>query len=201
MKKIKALSYKGYLAVILIGMINSCPAQEIKLETTPSVTLEKMIHNPAFVENPNGEDFCWNARVGLDQFVDNYILTKDTKWLDAGVKYYDFLIGKMITDPDGYNGWIGAYEYNDKYWQDALVGDAILFEGILNFSVLVLEDQSLKNKYKDKAMSYVEQAKRNFFEKFLGSFFTVILLYLNQVSGENKLMMYLYMVETMSMDY
>lgn len=41
----------------------------------------------------------------------------------------------------------------------------------------------------------------NFFEKFFESFFTVILLYLNQVSGENKLMMYLYMVETKSMDY
>jgi len=40
-----------------------------------------------------------------------------------------------------------------------------------------------------------------FLKNFLESFFTVILLYLNQVSGENKLMMYLYMVETKSIDY
>ena len=104
-----------------------------------------MINNPEFVKNANGENFCWHARVGLDQFVENYELTKNTKWLDAGIKYYDFLIGKMATDPDGYKGWIGVYGYDDNYWQDALVGDAILIEGILDFSVLVLEDNALKS--------------------------------------------------------
>ena len=125
-----------------------------------------MINNPDFVKNANGESFCWHARVGLDQFVDNYDLTKDTRWLDAGIKYYDFLIGKMATDPDGFKGWIGVYEYDANYCQDALVGDAILMEGILNFSVLVLEDKSLKSRYQDKANSYVEIASKDFIEKW-----------------------------------
>ena len=144
----------------------ACVHKVIKLETTPEELSEKMIHNPAFIENANGENFCWHARVGLDQFVENYEFTKDTKWLDAGIKYYDFLIGKMATDPDGYKGWIGVYGYDDNYWQDALVGDAILIEGILDFSVLVLEDNALKAKYGDKAKSYVEIAKKDFVEKW-----------------------------------
>jgi hypothetical protein len=154
------------LAIALMAMNTSCTKKGITLDITPDELSEKMIHNPAFVENANGENFCWHARVDLDQFVDNYNLTKDTKWLDAGIKYYDFLIGKMATDPEGYKGWIGVYGYDDQYWQDALVGDAILLEGILDFSVLVLEDKALKGKYQEKANSYVEIAKRDFVEKW-----------------------------------
>ena len=166
MKKTKSSYLIVYLAIAPFVMITSCVQKGITLETTPNELSEKMINNPAFVENANGENFCWHARVGLDQYVDNYDLTKDTIWLDAGIKYYDFLIGKMETDPDGYKGWIGVYGYDNNYWQDALVGDAILLEGILNFSVLVLENKSLKSKYQDKANSYVEIAKKDFIEKW-----------------------------------
>ena len=125
-----------------------------------------MIHNKAFVKNARGEDFCWNARVNMDDFIDHYQLSKNREWLDAGIQYYDFLISRMDTDPDGYKGWIGPYEYDEKYWQDALVGDAILMEGILDFCVLVLEDPDLKKIYAGKANAYVENAKRNFAEKW-----------------------------------
>jgi hypothetical protein len=166
MKDLKIPCRILFLAVMLVALITSCVNKGITLETTPDELSDKMINNPAFVKNANGENFCWHARVGLDQFADNYELTKDTKWLDAGIKYFDFLIGKMATDPDGYKGWIGVYGYDDNYWQDALVGDAILFDGILNFSILALEDNSLKSKYKDKANSYVEIAKKDFIEKW-----------------------------------
>lgn len=166
MNATKLLSFKAYLAVVLIALAMSCTRKEITLETTPDELAEELINNPEFVKNANGENFCWHARVGLDRFVENYELTKDTNWLDAGIKYYDFLIGKMETDPDGYKGWIGVYGYDDQYWLDALVGDAILFDGILNFSVLVSEDKSLKNRYRDKADLYVEIAKKDFIEKW-----------------------------------
>jgi hypothetical protein len=165
----KMYESKGFIFILIMGLLLvlfSCARKGIVLDITPDELSEKMITNPAFIENANGENFCWHARVGLDQFVDNYELTKNTRWLDAGIKYYDFLIGKMTTDPDDYKGWIGVYEYNDNYWQDALVGDAILLEGILNFSVLALEDKSLKSKYQDKANSYVEIAKKDFVEKW-----------------------------------
>jgi hypothetical protein len=166
MKKTKSSYLIFYLAITFFALSTSCIHKGLKLDITPNELSKKMINNPDFVKNANGENFCWHARVGLDQFVDNYDLTKDTRWLDAGIKYYDFLIGRMETDPDGYKGWIGVYGYDDNYWQDALVGDAILLEGILNFSVLVLEDKSLKSKYNDKANSYVEIAKRDFIEKW-----------------------------------
>lgn len=166
MKKARQVFLRIFLVIILIVPVHLCFSQEIKLKETPDELAQKLIHNPAFVDNANGENFCWHAKVGLDRFVENYDLTKDSKWLDAGIKYYDFLISKMETDPDGYKGWIGVYGYDNRYWQDALVGDAILFEGILNFSVLVLEDKYLMRKYRRKATAYVELAKRDFIEKW-----------------------------------
>jgi hypothetical protein len=147
-------------------LVNSCTLNRPDKGLTPGQLADKLINNPEFVHNANGENFCWHARVGLDEFVEHYQLTKDTRWLDAGLKYYDFLISKMATDPDGYKGWIGVYGYNDNYWQDALVGDAILFDGILNFCTLVLEDKNLKQKYGEKAMAYVSYAKKDFIEKW-----------------------------------
>ncbi len=132
---------------------------------TPMAMAERMIHNPVFIKDAaKGESFCWNARVGMDGYVDNYELTKNSEWLDAGIKYYDWLISKMDTDPDGYKGWIGPADGN--LWQDAMVGDAILMDGILNFCVLVQEDSNLKAKYGEKANEYVNLIKREFFEKY-----------------------------------
>ena len=132
----------------------------------PDELAEKMIKNPDFVANANGENFCWHARVGLDRFVENYEISDKTEWLEAGIKYFDFLIGKMVKDPDGYLGWIGPYGYDERYWQDALVGDAILLEGILDFSVLVLEDRNLSRRFGAKATGYAKIAERDFFEKW-----------------------------------
>ena len=166
--KIKSIGilYLFSVAVLLCPVITSCAQNEIILNTTPKELSEKMIHNPAFVENAKGENFCWHARVGMDEYVDNFRLTGNIEWLDAGITYYDFLIGRMDTDPDGYKGWIGPYEYDGKYWQDALVGDAILMAGILDFCILVLENDTLKKIYGSKANSYVEIAKKSFAEKW-----------------------------------
>ncbi len=150
--------------VIVCFSVTSYAQQGVILKTSPNALYEKMI-NYGPVKNLKGEGFCWNARVGMDQFIDNYILTKNTEWLDAGVKYFDFLINKMDTGPDGYKGWIGPYMYDNKYWIDSHVGDAILLSGMLDFSVLVLEDKTLKSKYEYKANLYVEIAKKDLIEK------------------------------------
>ena len=138
----------------------------VKLRTSPDELLQRMIHNRAFAENAKGEDFCWNAAYGMGEFLDNFNLSADTRWLDAGISYFDFLISKLDKDPDGYMGWIGPYGYDRRYWQDALVGDAILFKGMLDFSQLVLNTDSLKKRYTAKANSYVKLAARNFAEKW-----------------------------------
>ncbi len=62
-----------------------------------------------------GEQFCWNGAFSLSDFLGQYEATGDTAWLDWGVKYYDALLGKMATGPDGYKGWIGPYIYDGHY--------------------------------------------------------------------------------------
>ena len=157
-----------FLAGLLCLGSPSFAQRNASLDSTPEEFYQKSVDNPAFKTSPDGEGFCWQARGAMDQFLSNYKLTKNTEWLDAGVKYYDFLVGKMATAPDGYKGWIGGYLSDKKYWQDVLVGDALLTEGLLNFSVLVLEDKDLKStsKYKEKADAYIQVAEKHFAEKY-----------------------------------
>ncbi len=150
---------------LCIPIITSAQRSEA-VRANPEDYLKRMLSNPNLKGEATGEGFCWQARVGMSQFVDNYKLTKDTKWLDAGIKYYDFLVGRMFTDPDGYKGWIGTYDYDHSYWIDALVGDGLLLSGMLEFSELVTENPDLKSKYREKANSYVQLAKKDFVEKW-----------------------------------
>jgi hypothetical protein len=113
-----------------------------------------------------GEDFCWVANYYIGDFLDAYEAWNDTAWLDWGVKYYDFLAGKMRTGPDGYQGWIGPYEYDNAVWCDVHVGDAILANGMLAFAEVVLKDPALKAKYGPAANRYVAIAKKDVIEKW-----------------------------------
>jgi 5-hydroxyisourate hydrolase-like protein (transthyretin family) len=153
------------LTLILNGYACILSAQPTK-SSQPAALAERMINNPDFAKNAKGEDFCWHARYNMDEFVTNYKLTQDTAWLNAGIKYYEFLISQMDTDPDGYKGWIGPYAYDNRFWQDALVGDAILITGLLDFSILVLENSALKKKYGLAAYKYIDLAEKNFAQKW-----------------------------------
>jgi hypothetical protein len=157
----------NYLILILfICFTGTSYAQEVKINVTPEQAYQNMISNPVFIQNAKGEDFCWNARVNMDQFITNYNLTKNTEWLDAGIKYYDWLLARRDNDPEGYKGWIGPYEFDRRYIQDALVGEAILMTSILDFCVLAREDPALNKKYGDKIKVYVETANNDFFDKW-----------------------------------
>lgn len=154
------------IALFLFPLSGARAQTDSRSGTGANAYAENMINKPSFVENARGENFCWHARVGMDKFLENYELTRNTEWLDAGVRYFDFLISKMDTDPDGYKGWIGPYGYDERFWQDSHVGDAILLTSILDFSVLVLEDKDLKSKYGAKANEYVRIAAKDFVEKY-----------------------------------
>jgi hypothetical protein len=153
-------------AGLLTFMQNSYAQPGRRTNRTPDEAYNEAINNPGFKESPNGEGFCWQARGAMGQFISSYESTKNTEWLDACIKYYDWLLGKMLTDPDGYKGWIGHYDYDGRYWTDALVGDALLLSGMLDFSVLVKEHPELQGKYKAKADEYFSVAKRDFWEKW-----------------------------------
>ena len=169
MKRFNLQSLILLLSVIFSLLMTSCNQKKeakVTLRANPDSAAQKAINNPAFIENPNGENFCWQARGAMGQFVNNYELTGDPKWLDAGIKYYDFITSKLIIDPDGYKGWIGEYGYDSRYFQDALVGDAILMAGLLDFAILVKENDQLNAKYGAKADEYIGYAKKDFIEKW-----------------------------------
>jgi hypothetical protein len=111
-----------------------------------------------------GKDFGWEAAYYLGNFVEGYQAEKDTAWLDAGVKAYDYTISKMSAGPDGYQGWTGYYQPN--LWTDGNTGDAILLNHMLAFAELVLADETLKKTYGEAAARYVALAKHDFVEKW-----------------------------------
>ena len=166
MKKTKLTNVVLLLLIVAWFMApsGSFAREHVKLKADPAETAERMINNPA-LKNKDGELFCWYAVNGMQVFAENYEVTKNTAWLDAGIKYYDYCISKMETDPDGYKGWIGEYGYDSKYDQDALIGDAIMFEAMLDFSVIVLENKDLKKKYGEKANEIVRLAAHDLIEK------------------------------------
>ena len=164
--KLSGTIFFVFVALVLGLSVNSFAQSGVNIKEAPAAMAERMIHNPIFLKDAaKGESFCWNARVSMDDYITNYELTKNTEWLDAGIKYYDFLISKLDTDPDGYRGWIGPADQGDL-WQDAMVGDAILCEGIVNFCVLVKEDKALSQKYGSKANEYQKMIRRDFFDKY-----------------------------------
>lgn len=113
-----------------------------------------------------GEDFCWHAAYDLHGFLRAYEAWHDTTWLDQGVRYYEFLIGRMLTGPDGYHGWIGPFEYDHSVWCDVHVGDAILFNGMVEFAEVVLAEPRLRERYGHYANKYVDMARKHLFEKW-----------------------------------
>jgi hypothetical protein len=113
-----------------------------------------------------GEDFCWHYSFHVHRFVRGYQATGDPAWLDQGLRYYALAMDKLLTGPDGYKGWIGPYEYDHSVWCDVHVGDAIVLNGLVAFSEVVLADAKLRTKYGKPAEQYVEIARKHLFEKW-----------------------------------
>jgi hypothetical protein len=151
----------GFCAFLAVTQAEAQPAQ------SPAEVYQRLTNNPHLKKSPKGEQFCWEARSGMDAFIENYRQTRDTVWLDWGVKYYDMLVANMDAGPDGYRGWIGPQQGSGARWSDVHVGDAILTHGILEFAVLALkEEPQLTAAYGDKARSYVAMACKDVIEKW-----------------------------------
>ena len=113
-----------------------------------------------------GEQFCWHAAHAADSFVDAYLASKDPAWLDQGAAYFDWLLSLMAMAPDGYRGFIGPYIYDEQFWCDVHVGDAILINPMLRFAEVVLADDALKKTHGLRAQRYVQLAERDLIEKW-----------------------------------
>ena len=156
--------FKKILIVFIVFMV-ICSGSITYSAITATSLRESMMNNPN-VKTNKGESFCWHAAYGISRFQWGYEAFKDSSWLDEAIKYYDWLISKMDTAPDGYKGWIGPYMYDEKVLSDCHVGDAILIGPMLRFAETVLKDPVLKSKYEKKANEYVELAKKHLIEKW-----------------------------------
>ncbi len=115
-----------------------------------------------------GEGLCWHAAYDMSRFVDQYRKTSDAAFLDSAVTYYNALIQKFYTSPDGYKGWVGSFIYDGNYICDVHVGDAILINPMLEFAELIMksQDASLSDKYREDAQRYIQLAKKHLLEKW-----------------------------------
>ena len=156
------------MAMMLAGgwAAKAAPAQDAQAAQAAQAIYNDRMQDPYWKADSTGEDFAWHAVFNMGNFLESYEATGNTVFLDWGVKYYDALIAKMAVGPDGYKGWIGPFEDNYKYWADDHVGDAVIFDGILDFAYAVIRNPELKARYGAKAQQYVQSAKRNFFEKW-----------------------------------
>lgn len=115
-----------------------------------------------------GEGVCWHAAYDMNKFMEGYRKTGEQGYLEAAVTYYEALLDKLYTAPDGYQGWVGPYIYDENYIGDVHIGDAILFNPMLDFSETILKrsPETLREKYADKAEKYVSLAKKHLIEKW-----------------------------------
>ena len=122
--------------------------------------------NLAVEGRTTGEAFCWHAAYAADSFVEGYQAHDDVAWLNEGARYFDWLVSLMATGPDGYRGFIGPYIYDEQYWADVHVGDAILINPMLRFAEVVLNNEDLETVHGARARTYVALAERDVMEKW-----------------------------------
>ena len=135
----------------------------------PQAFLKKQMSNANLATSGTGEQFCWHAAAsGASAYLRAYQAYRDPRWLDAAVEYYDFYLGKLQTDPDGYEGWIGdPISHNGtELSTDALVGDAILCGPLVAFAEIVKQDPNLQERFGKTARRYQELATRIIWEKW-----------------------------------
>lgn len=119
------------------------------------------------LESNSGEAFCWHAAYSASDFLEAYAAFNNPKWLEEAEKYYDYYIGKLKKDPDGYEGWIGpTITKTPEIQEDAIVGDAVLCAPLAGFAEIVLKDDALKAKFGVKAQKYVDLCTRIMWEKW-----------------------------------
>ena len=114
-----------------------------------------------------GDFWTWHARFPMQGFIDAYLATRDTAWLDAAVEYFDWCISLLEETPDGYRAWLGPVHGHPDRISEHPIGDPIMIQPMVRFATLVLVDQpQLADAYGDSARQYVELAIESMFEKW-----------------------------------
>ena len=107
-----------------------------------------------------GEGVAWHAAWRSTDFVRFAGQTHEVAYLDAGAQYFDALIAKLHTSPDGWRGWVGPFIYDESVMGDVHVGDAILVNPMLEWVEHVRAlPVHLRQPFTDRATQYIELAE------------------------------------------
>jgi len=134
-------------------------------QVKPDEYYNKMINNPHFKDNPSGEFWAWHATSGADLFLKAYQVWGDTAFIDWGIKYFNYLLSKMVKDPDGYYTTFQKLK-GKELWLDAEVIDALVMNPALKMAEVVLKDEGLKKKYGEQMQQYVDYTRKHVIEKW-----------------------------------
>jgi hypothetical protein len=93
-------------AILWLATVSLAAESNLSLPS-PQAVYDHAVRDAEPKGKGTGENFCWHAAYHMRAFVEAYQAARDTAWLDAGVKYYDWCVGKMAVGPDGCKGWIG----------------------------------------------------------------------------------------------
>ena len=108
-----------------------------------------------------GEGVCWHAAWRAGDFVRGAREAGDAAYIEAGIEYFDALIDKLHTSPDGWRGWVGPYIYDESVIGDVHVGDAILVRAMLELAEYVGTEmpEDARQRFAVKAGEYIELAE------------------------------------------
>jgi hypothetical protein len=118
-----------------------------------------------------GEDLAWFMTPFMDGFYYGFKTTGDSKYIDMLIDWTDSWVKRAVKQPDGHIGWPkkgGASTQVDNlniYTADSLLGEAMVLRPVVLMAGEILKDAKLKEKYGEKAESYVKLAER-IFEKW-----------------------------------
>lgn len=141
----------------------------VTITDTPQGYLDASIDNAKrrMTGKYTGDGWTWHACFTMNGFIDSYLATRDTAWLDAAVKYFDWNIGLLLTGPDGHQGWLGPVPGQAGRLGEHPIGDPIMMDPMVRFAAVVLKDEpALAGKYGRSARAYVALARKLMFEKW-----------------------------------
>lgn len=149
---------KGWMAMVLVACTG------VEALTSPAELLEMKMQTQLLTQTEGtmtGEGVCWHASWRAGAFLQGARETGDLAYLDAAQQYFDALIGKLHTSPDGRRGWVGPYIYDESVIGDVHIGDAILANRMLEFALYVQAElpEDGRPRYVGAAQAYADLAQ------------------------------------------
>ena len=115
-----------------------------------------------YCDKEMSEELGWLVSPFLNGFYYGYIATRDFKWVGMLVDWMDSCVKRSVKEPDEFPGWpkLGTGgKFEDDLYSDSLLGEAMILRPAVLMADEILKTPGLKEKWGDKAQSYIELAK------------------------------------------